>query len=581
MEDRKKSSIVNMDETDPSSGVDFIRKIVIEDLKNNKNEGRIQTRFPPEPNGFLHVGHAKAINLSFSIAEEYGGKFNLRFDDTDPEKEKMEYVDAAIEDIKWLGVDWEDRLFFASDYFEQLYEMAIALIKAGKAFVCDLSADEITEQRGTLTEPGKNSPYRNRPIKENLELFEGMRDGKYEDGSRVLRAKIDMSHPNVLMRDPVLYRIRRVSHYRRGDDWIIYPSYDFTHGQSDAIEKITHSLCSLEFENHRPLYNWFVDELYDLKAIDHKPRQIEFSRLNLTYTIMSKRSLLKLVDGGYVNGWDDPRMPTISGMRRRGFPSSSIRTFLSRVGISKRENYIDMGLLESCIRDELNLTAPRALAVMNPLKLVITNYHEDQVEDIVASNHPKDESMGKRKIPFSKTLYIERDDFMEEPPKKFFRLSPGGREVRLRYAYYIKCTEAIKDKEGNIIEIRATYDPETKGGYSPDGRKVKSTIHWLSAGEAIKAKARLYDRLFLVENPLAESGEFTDYINPNSLRELDCFVEPGLKNPDYSSKYQFERIGYFNLDQDSKPEALVFNRIITLRDSYRVKPKQRQSRRKK
>jgi glutaminyl-tRNA synthetase len=408
-----------------------------------------------------------------------------------------------------------------------------------------------------------------------------MRDGKYEDGSRVLRAKIDMSDPNVLMRDPVLYRIRRVSHYRRGDDWIIYPSYDFTHGQSDAIEKITHSLCSLEFENHRPLYNWFVDELYDLKAIDHKPRQIEFSRLNLTYTVMSKRRLLKLVDGGYVNGWDDPRMPTLSGMRRRGFPSSAVRTFLKRVGISKRENYIDMGLLESCIRDELNNTAPRALAVMNPLKLVITNYPDDQVEEIIASNHPKNEAMGERKLPFSKTLYIEKDDFMEEPPKKFYRLSPGGREVRLRYAYYIKCTEVIKDDKGNILEVRATYDPETKGGYSPDGRKVKSTIHWLSEDEGVKAKARLYERLFLVENPQGGPEEFTDHINPNSLKEVDCFVEPSLKNTEPNSIYQFERLGYFCVDQDSNPEELVFNRTVTLRDSYKVKAKQQQHSKKK
>ena len=564
-----------------SSGVDFIRKIIIEDLENNKNEGRIHTRFPPEPNGYLHIGHAKAINLSFSVAEENNGLFNLRFDDTDPEKEKMEYVDSIIEDVKWLGADWEDRLYFASDYFEQLYKMAVALIKAGKAYVCDLSAEEITEQRGTLTEPGTNSPYRKRSIEENFEMFEGMRDGKFDDGSRVLRAKIDMSHPNVLMRDPVLYRIRRIAHYRRGDEWIIFPSYDFTHGQSDAIERITHSLCSLEFENHRPLYNWFIDELYDLKAIDHKPRQIEFSRLNITNTIMSKRSLLKLVDGGYVNGWNDPRMPTISGMRRRGFPSSAIRTFLKRVGISKRENYIDMGLLESCIREELNNTAPRALAVMNPLKLVITNYPDNQVEEIIASNHPKDESMGNRKVPFSKTLFIEQEDFMENPPKKFYRLSPGGREVRLRYAYYIRCTDVIKDEKGNIIEVRCTYDPETKGGYSPDGRKVKSTIHWLSADHVIEAEARLYDRLFRVENPQAGAKEFTDHLNPQSLMKVNCLVEKGLKNVKPGSVYQFERLGYFCTDQDSKLDELVFNRTITLRDSYRVKTKQKQHHKKK
>jgi glutaminyl-tRNA synthetase len=568
----------NIDE-ESSLGLDFIRKIVFKDVKNNKDGGRVHTRFPPEPNGYLHIGHAKAINLNYNIAQENNGLFNLRYDDTDPEKEEMEYVDAIQEDIRWLGVDWEDRLYFASDYFEQLYDFAIALIKASKAYVCDLSADEIKEQRGSLIEPGVNSPFRDRSIEENLNLFEEMRDGKHEDGSRVLRAKIDMTHPNLLMRDPVMYRIKRVSHYRRGDDWIIYPSYDWTHGQSDCIEGITHSLCSLEFETHRPLYNWFRDELLELGELKYKSRQIEFSRLNLTYTVMSKRRLLLLVEGKHVNGWDDPRMPTISGLRRRGYPSKAVRTFLNRVGISKRENYIDVGLLEACIREELDQTTPRVMAVLNPVKVIITNYPENQTEELTASNHPKNESLGTRKIPFSRELYIEGDDFMEDPPKKFYRLAPG-REIRLRYAYYITCSEVVKDGTGAIIALKCTYDPATKGGYSPDGRKVKATLHWVSAQHAIPAEARLYDRLFLKENPQEGPGDFLDFINPDSLKVVNCYAEPSLKEAKPDSRYQFERLGYFNIDsKDSKPSRLVFNRTITLRDTWAKLKKKRQKKR--
>lgn len=569
----------NVDD-ESSLGLDFIRKIVFEDLKNNKNEGRVHTRFPPEPNGYLHIGHATAINLNYNIAQENNGLFNLRFDDTDPEKEEMEYVESIQQDMRWLGIDWEDRLFFASDYFEQLYDFAIAMIKAGKAYICDLSAGEISEQRGSLTEPGVNSPYRERSVEENLKLFEGMRVGEYEDGSRVLRAKIDMTHPNLLMRDPIMYRIKRVSHYRRGTDWIIFPSYDWTHGQSDCIEGITHSLCSLEFETHRSLYNWFRDELLELGELKYKSRQIEFSRFNLTYSVMSKRRLLQLVEEKHVDGWDDPRMPTISGMRRRGYPAKAVRTFLNRVGISKREKYIDVGLLEACIREELDQTTPRVMAVLNPIKVVITNYPEDKTEELVASNHPKDESKGTRNITFSRELYIEREDFMEDPPKKFFRLSLG-REVRLRYAYYITCTDVVKDETGTIIEIHCTYDPETKGGYSPDGRKVKATLHWLSASHAIPAEVRLYDRLFLKENPQEGPEDFKDTINPDSLKIVNCFVESNLKDAEPNSRYQFERLGYFNVDpENSKPNNLVFNRTITLRDTW-AKVKKKKAKKKK
>ena len=558
----------NESTAESTASSDFIRKIISDDVKNNKYKGRVHTRFPPEPNGFAHIGHAKSIHLNFSIAEEYGGLCNLRFDDTDPSKESMKYVEAFKKDVKWLGFDWEERLYFASDYFEQLYQLAVELIKVGLAFVCDLSVEESKKQRGTITETGLESPYRNRAVEENLDLFERMKKGEFDDGSRVLRAKIDMSSPNMLMRDPVMYRIKKVTHYRTGDKWVIYPSYDFTHGQSDAIEGITHSLCSLEFETHRLLYNWYRDHLLSLGMLKHRPRQIEFSRLNLTFTIMSKRRLLELVEGGYVSGWDDPRMPTIAGLRRRGFPPVAIRNFLSKVGITKRENFIDVSLLESCVREELDKECGRVMAVLRPLKVVIQNYPEDKVEELEVPNHPKDSSKGSRKILFSRILYIEQDDFLEDPPKKFYRLTPG-KEVRLRYAYYIKCVNVVKDEEsGQVTEVHCTYDPKTKGGYSPDGRKVKSTLHWVSAAHAIKTEARLYDRLFLAENPL-ESSDFTTHLNPNSLEILTCYIEPSLAGAAPGTKYQFERLGYFCVDSgDSSAKKLVFNRTITLRDTW-------------
>lgn len=564
----------NNSTTEITTSTDFIRKIIAEDVKNNKYKRRIHTRFPPEPNGWLHIGHAKAIHLNFSVAREYDGLCNLRFDDTDPSKESMDYVDAIKKDILWLGFDWQERLFFASDYFEELYNFAVELIKDNKAYVCDLSVEEIKKKRGTLIEPGKESPYRNRSVEENLDLFDRMRKGEFEDGSRVLRAKIDMASPNLLLRDPIMYRIKRVPHYRTGTKWIIFPSYDFTHGQSDAIEGITHSLCSLEFETHRPLYNWFRDILFSLGAIKYRPRQIEFSRLNLTNTVMSKRLLLKLVEEGFVSSWDDPRMPTLAGLRRRGFPPSAIRSFLDKVGISKRENYIDVGLLESCVREELDKECPRVMSVIRPLKVVIQNFPEDKVEEFEVPNHPKDPNMGTRKIAFSKILYIEQDDFLEDPPRKFYRLAPG-REVRLRYAYYIKCVNIVKDNTGKIIEIHCTYDPETKGGYAPDERKVKATLHWVSAPHAIEAEARLYDRLFSVENPLEES-DFISTLNPTSLEVLNCFVEQSLSNAENGSRYQFERLGYFSVDNDSSSDKLIFNRTITLRDTWlKIKKKQR------
>ncbi|MFX1506450.1 MAG: glutamine--tRNA ligase/YqeY domain fusion protein [Promethearchaeota archaeon] len=550
------------------AGKDFIRKMISEDVKNNKNNGRVHTRFPPEPNGWLHIGHAKSIYLNFSIAEEFNGLCNLRFDDTDPAKESMEYVEAIKNDVKWLGFDWEDRLYFASDYFDQLYQFAIELIKAGKAYVCDLSVSEMKEQRGTSEEPGIESPYRNRPVEESLDLFERMREGEFEDGSRVLRAKIDMTSSNMLMRDPIMYRIKREPHYRTGEEWVIYPSYDYTHGQSDAIEGITHSLCSLEFETHRPLYNWYRDQLLALNLLKYRPEQTEFSRLNLTYTVMSKRRLLELVEGGHVSGWDDPRMPTLAGLRRRGIPPAAIRNFLAKVGISRRENYIDVGLLEACVREELDKECNRVMAVLRPLKVVILNYPEDTIEEIEAPNHPKDASMGTRKIPFSRVLFIERDDFLEEPPKRFYRLAPG-REVRLRYAYFIKCVDIIKDDHtGEIKELYVTYDPETKGGFAPDGRKVKATLHWISASHAISAEARLYDRLFIKENPM-EDEDFIQNLNPESLDNLICYVEPSLANMALGARVQFERLGYYCLDSiDYSSDRLVFNRIITLRDTW-------------
>jgi glutaminyl-tRNA synthetase len=543
------------------SSLNFIEQIIEKDNISGKHGGRVHTRFPPEPNGYLHIGHAKSICLNFGIANKYNGKCNLRFDDTNPTKEDVEYVDSIIEDVKWLGFDWEDRMFYASDYFQQLYDYAVQLIKKGKAYVCDLSAEEISAYRGTPTKPGKESPYRNRTIEENLDLFQRMKNGEFPEGSKILRAKIDMSSPNMHMRDPAIYRIKYSSHHRTKNQWCIYPMYDYAHCVSDSIEKITHSICTLEFEVHRPLYDWFLDQL----NIFH-PQQIEFARLNLTYTVMSKRKLLQLVEEGFVAGWDDPRMPTISGLRRRGYTPEAIRNFAEKVGVAKRDNVIDVSLLEFCVREDLNKRALRVMAVMNPLKLVITNYPDDATEELDAINNPEDETMGKRKIPFSKILYIERDDFMENPPAKYFRLAHGV-EVRLRYAYYIKCTNVIKDENGEITEIHCVYDPETKGGTSPDKRKVKGTIHWVSEKHCIKAKANLYDRLFITENP-DEAEDFRTNINPNSLRVVSCFVEPSLLDSKPGTYYQFERIGYFCTDKESTNDNLIFNRTVELKDTW-------------
>lgn len=543
----------------------FIRSIIERDFETNKWGGRIQTRFPPEPNGYLHIGHAKAICLSFGFAEEYGGLCNLRFDDTNPLKEDVEYVDSIQEDVRWLGYDWDDRLFYASDYFEQLYEYAVQLIKKGMAYVCELSAEEIRETRGTLKEPGKDSPWRNRPIDENLELFEKMKNGEFNDGERTLRAKIDMSHPNLNMRDPVIYRIKHAHHHRTGNKWVIYPMYDYTHCLSDSIERITHSLCSLEFEDHRLLYDWFLDQL----EVFH-PQQIEFARLNITYMIMSKRKLLQLVEEKIVDGWDDPRMPTISGLRRRGYTPTSIRDFAERIGVAKKESIVDLALLEHCVREDLNKTAPRKMAVLNPLKVVIENYPDGQSEELEAINNPEDPTAGTRKVPFSKELFIERDDFMEDPPKKFFRLAPG-REVRLRYAYFIKCNDVIKDDNGEIVELRCSYDQETKGGNAPDGRKVKATLHWVSANHAFDGEVRLYSHLFNKENPGAteEGKTFIDNINPDSLEIIKAKLEPSLKDAQVHEHYQFERIGYFTADSKySKPGEPVFNQTVTLKDTW-------------
>lgn len=552
--------------TESTAPSDFIRSIIQEDLKTNKYNGRVHTRFPPEPNGYLHIGHAKSICLNFGVAEDFGGLCNLRFDDTNPTKEELEYVESIQEDIRWLGFDWGERLYYASDYFQQLFDYAIKLIKKGLAYVDDLSAEEIRSYRGTLTEPGKESPYRNRTVEENLDLFERMRLGEFPDGSRVLRAKIDMSSGNLNLRDPVMYRILHEAHHRTGDQWCIYPMYDFAHGQSDSIEKITHSLCTLEFQDHRPLYDWFLDEL----EIYH-PQQIEFARLNLSYTVLSKRKLLRLVNEKYVDGWDDPRMPTISGLRRRGYTPESIREFCDRIGVAKSDSIVDVALLEHCIRQDLNQRAPRVMGILNPLRVVIDNYPEDLIEEMDAINNPEDASMGTRKVPFSRVLYIERDDFMEDPPKKFYRLAPG-REVRLRYAYFITCMEVVKDeKTGKVIELHCTYDPATKGGDAPDGRKVRGTLHWVSAAHALQAEVRLYDRLFVKENPddTIEGGDFTSNLNPNSLEILKgCYVEPSLAGSQPGSRYQFERLGYFCVDPDSKPASLVFNRTVALRDSW-------------
>lgn len=545
----------------------FITEIIDKDLKEGKNEGRVHTRFPPEPNGYLHIGHAKSICLNFGIAKKYNGLCNLRFDDTNPEKEEVEYVRSIEEDVKWLGFDWEDRLFYASDYFDKLYSYAVKLIEKGKAYVCDLSMDKIREYRGTLTEPGKESPERNRSIEENLDLFKRMKEGEFEDASRTLRAKIDMASGNLLMRDPVLYRIRRMTHHRTGDEWCIYPTYDFTHCLSDSIEGITHSICTLEFENNRPLYDWILDEL---KV--HHPKQIEFARLNLSHTVLSKRKLLELVNEGHVSGWDDPRMPTISGLRRRGYTPGSIRNFSEGIGVAKMNSIVDAVVLENSIREESNRKAQRVMTVLRPLKVVITNYPEGKTEELDAINNPEDLAMGTRKVPFSREIYIERDDFQENPHKKFFRLAPG-REVRLRYAYFITCQEVIKDdKTGEVLELRCTYDPKTRGGDAPDGRKVKGTIHWASASKAIEVEARLYDHLFTKRDP-NETEEGTDYksnLNPNSLEVLSsCRAEPSLKNAKPGACYQFERLGYFCIDaKDSSSKKLVFNRTVSLRDTW-------------
>ncbi|RLB07150.1 MAG: glutamine--tRNA ligase [Deltaproteobacteria bacterium] len=544
----------------------FIKDIIEEDLRNNTYGGRVHTRFPPEPNGYLHIGHAKSICLNFGIAEEYGGLCNLRFDDTNPETEDITYIEAIKEDIRWLGFDWDGREYYASDYFDKLYNYAVELIKMGKAYVCDLSPEEIREYRGTPTKPGKESPYRNRTVEENLELFERMKRGEFKEGEKTLRAKIDMSSPNLNMRDPVIYRIKYTPHPRTGKKWCIYPTYDFAHCLSDSIEGITHSLCTLEFEDHRPLYDWFLDQLGV-----HHPKQIEFARLNLSYTVLSKRMLSELVKRGIVDGWDDPRMPTIAGLRRRGYTPEAIRDFCERIGVAKRNSLVDIALLEHCIREDLNKRAPRVMAVLRPLKVIIENYPEDKEEELDAINNPEDLSMGTRKVPFCREIYIEQDDFMEEPPKKFYRLAPG-REVRLRYAYYIKCKDVIKDKDGNIKELICTYDPETRGGWAPDGRKVKATLHWVSARHCIEAEVRLYDRLFIKEDPtdVEEGKSFLDYINPESLIVLKkCYLEPSLKNAKPGERFQFERLGYFCVDtKDTKEGRLVFNRIVTLKDTW-------------
>jgi glutaminyl-tRNA synthetase len=542
---------------------DFIREIIDEDIKTKKYKGRVHTRFPPEPNGYLHIGHAKSICLNFGIAEDYKGLCNLRFDDTNPTKEEEEYVQSIINNVKWLGFDWEDRLFFASDYFEKMYEYAVQLVKAEKAYVDDLAADKITEYRGTLTKPGRNSPYRDRSVEENLDLFQRMKAGEFPDGQKVLRAKIDMAHPNLNMRDPVMYRILHASHHRTGDTWCIYPMYDWAHGLEDSIEDITHSICTLEFENHRPLYDWFLDAL----GVYH-PQQIEFARLNLTYTVMSKRLLLQLVEGKYVAGWDDPRLPTISGMRRRGYSPSSIRTFCKRIGVAKVNSIVDFEFLEHNVRDDLNKTSVRFMGVLHPLKVVIENYPDHQMEELEAVNNPEDPAFGKRRVPFSKTLFIEQDDFMENPPKDFYRLAPNH-EVRLRYAYFIKCNNVIK-KDGKIAELHCTFDPATKGGYAPDGRKVKSTIHWVSASHAVSAEVRLYDRLFTVIDPTGQKEtDFKDFLNPHSLEVLDeCKVEPAVSSLKPFDRFQFERLGYFCVDSETTPSKLVLNRTVELRDTW-------------
>ncbi|MEO0051722.1 MAG: glutamine--tRNA ligase/YqeY domain fusion protein [candidate division WOR-3 bacterium] len=548
------------------SGPDFIRRIINEDLASGRFKPPVVTRFPPEPNGYLHIGHAKSICLNFGIAREYGGRCHLRFDDTNPEKEEAEYVRSIMEDVRWLGFDWGEHLYYASDYFDQLYDWAKELIKKGKAYVCDLSAEEVRQYRGTLTEPGKESPYRNRSVEENLELFERMRRGEFPDGSKTLRAKIDMASPNLNLRDPVMYRIMKVPHHRTGDKWCIYPTYDWAHGQSDSIEGITHSICTLEFEDHRPLYDWFLEQLGV-----HHPRQVEFARLNLTYTVLSKRRLLELVQSGYVSGWDDPRMPTIAGLRRRGYTPESIRNFCEQIGVAKADTVVSIDLLEHCVREDLNRRAERRMAVLRPLRVVIENYPEGQVEELEAINNPEDHSAGTRKVPFCRELYIEQDDFREEPPPKYYRLAPG-REVRLRYAYFIKCVGVIRDEQGRVRELRCVYDPATRGGDAPDGRRVKATIHWVSARHAVDAEIRLYDRLFVKPDPddVEPGQDWKANLNPRSLEVLTgCKLEPALRDVKPGERFQFERLGYFCADlRDCQPDRLVFNRTVTLKDTW-------------
>jgi glutaminyl-tRNA synthetase len=555
-----------MDDTPSIPTTDFIRDIINEHISTNRFNGRVATRFPPEPNGYLHIGHAKSVCLNFGIAHQYGGTCNLRMDDTDPAGESMEYVESIIRDVKWLGFDWDNRLFYASDYYEQLYRYAEQLIKMGKAYVCSLSAEEIRKYRGTLTEPGKESPYRNRSVEENQDLFRRMRAGEFEEGAHVLRAKIDMASPNVVMRDPVIFRIKKEPHYRTWNQWVIYPMYDFAHCLSDSIERITHSICTLEFENNRPLYDWFLDEL---QVKDH-PQQIEFARLNLSYTVLSKRRLIELVQRKTVSGWDDPRMPTVAGLRRRGYTPEAIRDFCARIGVAKNDSIVDVALLENCVREDLNARAPRVMAVLRPLRVVIDNYPEGRVEEFDAPYHPQDTGMGSRKVPFSRVLCIEKDDFLENPPKKFYRLAPG-KEVRLRYGYFVKCVNVVKDpKTGKVTELHCTFDPETRSGFAPDGRKVDATIHWVSADHSFPAEVRLYDRLFKAANPMEGGDQFLKHLNPNSLEVLTgCRVEPSLGNAAPGSRYQFERTGYFCADPvDSTPGSLVFNRTATLRDSW-------------
>ena len=561
-----KSNTNTQENGNTTTDSNFIRQEIEEDIVSNRFDGRVHTRFPPEPSGYLHIGHAKAICISFGIAEDYNGLYNLRFDDSNPITEEHEFVEAIKRDVHWLGFDWDNREFYASDYFETLYEYAIRLIERERAYVCDLTPEEIRDYRGTLVTPGKDSPYRDRSVEENLSLFRGMRSGEFPDGSRTLRAKIDMASPNLNMRDPVMYRVLRTPHYRHGTNWCIYPTYDFTHGQSDSIEGVTHSLCDVQFEDHRPLYDWFLESLEI-----YQPRQIEFARLNLTYTVLGKRKLKVLVDGGHVNGWDDPRLPTLSGMRRRGYTPESIRDFCNRIGVSKADNLIEIGQLEYSIRNDLNLRAPRVMAVLNPVKVIIDNYPEAQVEMLDADNNPEDENAGTREIPFSREIYIERDDFMEDPPRKFYRLAPG-REVRLKHAYYITCDRVVKDEDsGEVIEIHCTYDPETRGGWSEDGRRVQGTLHWVSAEHAVDAEVRLYNSLFTEREPENSSGstDWIDFLNPDSLEILNnCRVEPSLVDAPPETRFQFLRIGYFCVDPDTTPDKLVFNRTVALRDSW-------------